>query len=113
MRASEFIIESQLINVFPDGVIVLSGHLKNDRIPDRKIQIGRVHTILKRAAQRNRKEIMAVPGQTSFVLRRHGLAVPVIKQETDVEGRYKYFVTTAMDNPNFKVSSQLVIDVKE
>lgn len=113
MRATEFIIEGQLVNVFPDGVIVLSGHLKKDRLKDRNIQIGRVHTILKRAAQRNRKEIMAVPGQTSFVLRRHGLAVPVIKQETETPGYFKYFVTTAMDDPQFKVSSQLVIDVKE
>lgn len=113
MRATEFLSEGfdEIPNAMPDGDVILTHHLK-DRLALRKIDLARVLHLLKRAGQRNKKDLLALGDHASFILDKPELDIAILKIWHEPKQKYNYIVRTA--HPTVKVGpGQTQIKVNE
>jgi hypothetical protein len=104
MRATEFILEGyeHMANVFPDGNLVLTDHLKQ-RLEQHGVDLARVIHIVRRASQRNKKELLAIQDHESIILEHPGLGVALLKVWNPQIEQFNYLVRTA--HPTLKIGA--------
>lgn len=113
MRAEEFITEGyeHIANVFPDGNLILTDHLK-DRLKQHSIDPARVMHLIRRASQRNKKDILAIQDGESLILQRPELQIALLKVWNPQIEQFNYILRTA--HPTLKIGAgQHQVTVKE
>jgi len=104
MRSYEFLLEGyeHIENVLPDGNLIVTDHLKH-RLAQHGIDMARVLYTIKRASQRNKKDLLAIQDHESIVLERAGLGIALLKVWNDQIKQFNYIVRTA--HPTLKIGA--------